>query len=94
MPSANELEPSEDLARQREQLQALTRAIVNTYGTTRQLLWRSFLGGLFSAVGATVGFALIVMLVAFLIKDFGGLPVVGQWLQDVGKSLPRRGNGG
>jgi len=71
-------------------LKALTTAIQQTYGTTRALVWRSFLSGLMSGLGATIGVAIILALIGFLIRHFGGLPVIGQWLGDIGKFLPTR----
>ncbi len=69
-------------------LEALTRAIKTTYGTTRLLLWRSFLAGLFSGLGATLGVAIVLALLAYLIRHLGGLPVIGDWLNQLGRVLP------
>lgn len=70
-------------------LQALTSAIQHTYGTTRALLWRSFLAGLLSGLGATIGVSVIIVLIGYLIRHFGGLPVVGNWLNDLGRVLQK-----
>lgn len=68
-------------------LQALTNAIEKTYGTTKALLLRSFLSGLFSGLGATIGVAVVVILIGYLVRHFGGLPVVGKVLNDLGRVL-------
>lgn len=71
-------------------LKALTTAIQQTYGTTRALVWRSFLSGLMSGLGATIGVSVIVILIGYLIRHFGGLPVIGNWLSDLEKVLPTK----
>ena len=73
-----------------EHLNALTSAIQKTYGTTNALVWRSFLSGLMSGLGATIGVSIIVVLIGYLIRHFGGLPVVGNWLNDLGRILPTK----
>jgi len=71
-------------------LKSLTDAIKKTYGTTRSLVWRSFLSGLMSGLGATIGVAVVLALIAYLIRHFGGLPVVGSWLSELGRILPAK----
>lgn len=45
--------------------------------------------GLLSGLGATVGVAIVIALLGFLIRELGGLPVIGDWLNDVGRFLPK-----
>ena len=52
---------------------------------TGMQLTRSFFLGLFYYLGATVGLAIFIALLGFLINLFGGLPVVGNWLIDLGR---------
>ncbi|HSX42376.1 MAG TPA: DUF5665 domain-containing protein [Candidatus Saccharimonadales bacterium] len=73
-----------------QHLQALTSAIQHTYGTTKALLWRSFLAGLLSGLGATIGVAIVLALIAYLVRHFGGLPVIGNWLSELGRVLPAK----
>lgn len=69
-------------------LERLLRAIEKIYHTPGYLLWRSFIAGLASGLGATIGAAIVLALIGFLIRELGGLPIIGQWLTDVGRILP------
>ena len=71
-------------------LEALTNAIEKTYGTTNSLVWRSFLSGLMSGLGATIGVSIVVIIIGYLIRHFGGLPVIGDWLGQLNQVLPSR----
>ena len=68
----------------------LIRAIDLTYHNPGRLMWRNFLGGLLSGLGATIGVAIVLGILGVLIREFGGLPVVGAWLNDLGQILPKR----
>jgi len=46
-----------------------------------------FIEGVCYGLGATVGLALIVTIFSFVAGRFGGIPVVGNWLIDLGKAL-------
>ena len=67
----------------------LVYAIDKAYHRTGYLMWRSFLTGLMSGLGATVGVAIVLTLLGVIIKQFGGLPIVGSWLDYVGRILPK-----
>ena len=68
----------------------LIGAIDKAYHNPSQLVWRGFLVGLMSGLGATVGVALVLAIIGLLIRQFGGLPVVGDWLNELGQILPKR----
>jgi hypothetical protein len=68
----------------------LIAAIDKAYHNPGRLAARSFLMGLMSGLGATVGVAVVVAIIGLLIRQFGGLPVVGDWLNELGRILPKR----
>ena len=68
----------------------LVAAIDKAYHKPGQLAWRGFLLGLMSGLGATVGVAIVLAVIGLVIRQFGGLPVVGEWLNDLGRILPKR----
>ena len=74
-----------------EQLERLLRAVERVYHRPGQIVWRGFLIGLASGAGGVVGAVLIVILIGFLIRWLGGLPVIGEWLINVGRQLPAAG---
>ncbi len=71
-------------------LDGLITAIDKAYNHPKQLMWRSFIMGLLSGLGATVGVAIVITLLGFIIRHLGGLPGIGQWLLDVQQALPSR----
>lgn len=44
------------------------------------ILYKNFLAGMSWAVGVSVGFTLLLLLVGFLMNRLGGLPIVGKFL--------------
>ncbi len=44
---------------------------------------KGFIQGLGWSFGVTLGFVLISILIAFILKIIGGLPVVGKWIADI-----------
>lgn len=65
----------------------LITAIDKAYHRPGQLAWRSFTSGLMSGLGATIGVAIVVAVLGILVRQFGGVPVIGQIFQDLGKVL-------
>jgi hypothetical protein len=70
-------------------LDRLVSAIDKAYHHPGPLVWRGFLVGLASGLGATIGVALVLALLGFILRELGGLPIVGEWLQGVGNNLNR-----
>lgn len=71
-------------------INSLINAIDKAYHNPGKLAARSFLTGLMSGLGATAGVAIIVAIIGILIRRFGGLPVIGDWLNELGRILPKR----
>lgn len=76
--------------KEQKRIERLINAIDYAYHHPGALFWRGFLGGLASGLGATVGVAIVLTVLAFLLREFGGLPVIGDWLNAVDKALPTR----
>jgi hypothetical protein len=58
-------------------LGAFAQSIEKYYNSWSNLMARSFVAGLFTALGATVGLALVLALTGFILDWLGVLPVVG-----------------
>lgn len=69
-------------------INGLIAAIDKAYHNPGKLAARGFLMGLMSGLGATVGVAIVVGVLGLLIRQFGGLPVIGDWLNELGRILP------
>jgi hypothetical protein len=50
-------------------------------------LGKSFSLGIAGAFGATVGLAIVIALLSFLAKEFGGLPFIGKLFSNLGQYL-------
>lgn len=57
------------------------------YGDWKTLMLRSFVSGIFTALGATVGFAVIIWVVGGILNQLGVLPVVGEFFKDLNHLL-------
>jgi len=68
----------------------LVAVIEKTYHRPASLMGRGLLVGLMSGLGATIGVAIVLALLGFLLRELGGLPIIGEWLSDAGKILPGR----
>jgi len=69
-------------------LERLLVSVDRAYHQPKLLIWRGFLIGLASGAGGIIGAALVIALIGLLIRVFGGLPVIGEWLVNVGQKLP------
>lgn len=49
----------------------------------RHPFWDGFIGGIGWSFGATVGFAIISTILVLILRQLGGLPVIGDWLASV-----------
>jgi len=69
------------------------RALEKYYNSWSNLIARSFVSGLFTALGATIGLALVLGLTGVILERLGVLPVVGSFfarINDVlGHALPK-----
>ncbi len=54
-------------------------ALDKAYGNWGYLAGRSFVAGIFVGLGATVGFALIVVIVGYILNSLGVIPVIGDF---------------
>lgn len=71
---------------------SLASAVQVVYLKPKKLYLRSFFSGMFSALGATIGVAIIITFLSILVKEFGGLPVIGHWLTVAADILKKKGN--
>ena len=47
------------------------------------VFFKSIVGGIGWAVGATLGFALLIYLISLLFNQLGGLPLIGDWFSNL-----------
>ena len=47
------------------------------------IFFKSFVGGIGWAIGATLGFALLISILGFIISKLGGLPLIGNWFANL-----------
>jgi len=68
-------------------LGAFAQAIEKYYNGWSNLMARSFVSGLFTALGATVGLALVVTLGGVILDRLGVLPVVGGFFSRINEVI-------
>ncbi|OGB73468.1 hypothetical protein A3K24_01240 [candidate division Kazan bacterium RIFCSPHIGHO2_01_FULL_44_14] len=64
-----------------------SKALEKYYNSWGNLIARSFVGGLFTALGATVGLALVLYLIGFTLEKLGVLPVVGDFFARISEVM-------
>lgn len=54
----------------------LITALDRAYHNPGRLMWRSFLGGLMYAFGATIGFTLVLTMSVYILQSLGGVSLL------------------
>lgn len=49
----------------------------------KQTIIHSFIGGIFTGLGLTVGIAIVAYILGHFVNIFGGLPIVGYYLANI-----------
>lgn len=49
----------------------------------KEILFNNFLGGIAWALGATVGFTIVIAILGFIVKDINFIPFVGRFVSGV-----------
>lgn len=79
-----------DDSQKEKKIDALIGAIDKAYHHLGWLMWRGFLIGLMSGLGATIGVAITLAILGFFVRQLGGLPVIGDWFLQLNDALPGR----
>lgn len=58
------------------------------HGSPKELMKRGFLIGLASGIGGIIGAALVIILLGYLVSKLGGIPFIGNILQDLNEAVP------
>jgi ABC-type amino acid transport system permease subunit len=77
----------QDLAKIQRTAEKILLEIRRGNAVSKQQMFKGFMVGIFYALGATFGFAILLAVATFLVKILGGLPVVGSWFVHLGKYL-------
>jgi len=68
-------------------LNRLSLAVEKFYGSYWRLILRSFVGGLFYGLGATIGLAIVLVIIGYVLQILGVLPVVGEWFRNLNEFI-------
>ena len=68
---------------------ALVTDYVELLGNTRQQLRLSFLRGIAAGLGGVIGATVVVAILVWILHLFGGLPVIGHFLETTGSQIQR-----
>jgi hypothetical protein len=63
--------------------------LTSTWTLSKRTIFRNFVLGIASALGATVGLAIILAILGVIIRAVGGLPVVGEMFLKLGSYLDK-----
>lgn len=81
------MEPTEQ--EKQQTLNRLVAAVNKSYQSAHSAMWRGFLVGIATGLGATMGVAIVLSIIGLVVRSLGGLPVIGTWITDVGTIIPR-----
>ena len=56
----------------------------------KQMMWDNFLGGISWGLGATVGAAIILALLTFVLKQVNFVPLIGNFAAQVSTYIPQK----
>jgi len=59
-------------------IEKLIETIDKIYPSTRELIWKSFLRGVFVGLGTTIGASIVLALVTYTISQLKVIPIVKQ----------------
>ena len=71
----------------RETVARLTLAIEQAYTKTGTLVWRAFLQGFVSALGAAIATVLLVLIAAYLFNALGGPALLQNFISSVSNTI-------
>jgi hypothetical protein len=70
---------------------AIESTLVNDYidllGNTRRQVWSAFVRGIFTGFGGVIGATLMVTALLYILSQFGAIPIIGHYFQDLGRSI-------
>lgn len=75
-----------------KKVEQLTRALDYISPSSAKLMWRSFLHGLFVALGATIGLSIVIAVLTFIITQAKVIPALNQLLKQtqIEKTFPNK----
>lgn len=75
-----------------KKIEILTRSVERVYPRLTTLMWRSFVQGIFVALGSTVGLAIVITILTFLLHQLRFIPVVSDFLEliNIPRYLPKQ----
>ncbi|MFY0545217.1 DUF5665 domain-containing protein [Brevibacillus sp. H7] len=54
--------------------------VIQNYTAPRKLLWTNFLAGLARGLGLTIGTAIVLGLLGYILKQFLSVPIIGDYI--------------
>jgi hypothetical protein len=71
----------------RDLVEALRNNSLELYNL-RRLMWINFVKGVFAGLGGVIGATVMVGVLLFILEKVGGnLPLVGPWLESLGRTI-------
>jgi hypothetical protein len=71
-----------------ETIKKLVAAIYYVFDKPGKMYARSFFSGIAYGLGTTIGVALVLAMLVYILRYIGGLPVIGDWLRGVSQAIP------
>lgn len=66
----------------------LVRALDVVYNKPGILFWRGFIRGVGQGLGATIGLAIVFLVLSWILRQLGGVPAWAEWINQFSNNLP------
>jgi len=66
----------------------LVRALDVVYNRPGVIFWRGFIRGVGQGLGATIGVAIVFLVLSWLLRQLGGVPALNQWVNSLSQNFP------
>lgn len=68
--------------------QRLVDALDVAYNKPGLIFWRGFIKGIGQGLGATIGVAIVFIVLSWLLRELGGIPAFSDWVNQLDRSIP------
>jgi hypothetical protein len=65
-----------------KKMEMLLQALENIYPSTKELIWKSFLKGIFIGLGTTIGVSIVLAALTYLLTSLRVFPIFNDIIED------------
>jgi hypothetical protein len=66
-----------------QKMEKLLVAINKVYPNTKELIWKSFLAGMFAGLGASIGVSIVLAVITFILGQLKVVPIINAVIDQI-----------